>query len=323
MAGPQRIGGVAHEGQNALSSQLRKPLQVDGISVDRGEVDLKIARVHDDTRRGIDRQGSSVHDTVVGLDEFDPESPQGHYVSERHYMALGDAEQVVFAELVFDNAHCQPCAVDGNIDFFHYIGERADVILMSVRDHKALHLVKIFLQICHVRDHQIDSEHIVLRKSQTAVHDYDTVLIFKSSDVHSNLLKSAEGNNLHRGRFFPDLFFCSLQYYSSSGLLIPGQFFPEYTSGLLCLRLFLFKSAVFSGNSTCISARGRSPASGPSDFQFFLSRFFYGRTSFPALLIRAAPEVFIFEVFIFDFLLFDFLLFQFLLQVFFLKSLTF
>ena len=62
---------------------------------------------------------------------------------------------------------------------------------MTVCDKKSLDFVNVVLQIGDIRDDQIDSVHIILRKRQTAVHNNNTVLIFKGSNVHTNLLQSS------------------------------------------------------------------------------------------------------------------------------------
>ena len=53
------------------------------------------------------------------------------------------------------------------------------MVLMSMGDHKALYLVNVVLQISHVRDHQVDAQHIIAWECQTAVHNDDAVLIFR------------------------------------------------------------------------------------------------------------------------------------------------
>ena len=62
---------------------------------------------------------------------------------------------------------------------------------MTVCDKKSLNFVNVVLQIGDIRDDQIDSVHVILRKRQTAVHNNNTVLIFKGSNVHTNLLQSS------------------------------------------------------------------------------------------------------------------------------------
>ena len=227
VAGTHGVCGVAQEGQNALPAQFGKPLQVNGISVNRSVVDLEVTGVDNDACRRGDGQGCRVHDAVVGLDEFDPEVTQGHNIPEGHDVSLGSTQQVVLPQLVFDNAHGQTRSVDGHIDLFQDIGKSADMILMSVSDHKALHLVDIFFQISRVRYHQIDTEHVVFGKGQTAVYDYDTVPVFKRCDIHPDLLKSAEGNNLHRGGFSPVFFFIPVLFQSQSSSIpfVCGQCF--------------------------------------------------------------------------------------------------
>ncbi len=76
------------------------------------------------------------------------------------------------------------------------------MILMSVSDHKALYLFRILLQISDVRDHQVNAQHIVCRKCQTTVHHNDTVFVLKGSNVHTDLLQTAQRDNLQPGSTF-------------------------------------------------------------------------------------------------------------------------
>ena len=43
-------------------------------------------------------------------------------------------------------------------------------------------------ELSDIRNHKIDSKHIIFRECQSAIHYYNTVLIFKGSNIHSNLL---------------------------------------------------------------------------------------------------------------------------------------
>ena len=77
------------------------------------------------------------------------------------------------------------------------------MILVSVSDHKTLHFFIVVFQIGNIRDDQVDSQHIVLRERQTAVHHNNTVFVFEGSNVHSNLFQSARGMIFN----FPSLLF--------------------------------------------------------------------------------------------------------------------
>ena len=69
------------------------------------------------------------------------------------------------------------------------------MILMPMSDHKTFYFINILLQISHVRYHQVDSQHIVLRECQTAVHNNYTVFKFEGSYIHSDLFQAAQRND--------------------------------------------------------------------------------------------------------------------------------
>ena len=81
------------------------------------------------------------------------------------------------------------------------------MVLMSVRDYKALDFINILLKVRYIRNHQIDAQHVVLRKCDTAVHDYDRIFIFESRDVHTYLFKSPERYDLEGCHIFFCFFF--------------------------------------------------------------------------------------------------------------------
>ena len=70
------------------------------------------------------------------------------------------------------------------------------MVFMSVRDDKTLNFINIFLEVRNVRNHQIDAQHLVLGKCDTAVHDYDRVFILERRDVHTYLFKSPKRYDL-------------------------------------------------------------------------------------------------------------------------------
>ena len=195
MSGALRIGGVAHEGQHTFISQFGEALQIDGVAVNRRIIHLEIACVYDRARGGLDGQGSGIHNTVIGLDEFDIKFSQFHNVAEGDNVKFCHLEQVVLAELVFDDAHRQTRPVHGDIDLFQNIGKGADMIFMAMGDDKCLHLIYFLFQIRGVRNDQIDPEHVVLRECKAAVHDHNAVPVLKRSDVHADLLQTPERND--------------------------------------------------------------------------------------------------------------------------------
>ena len=145
---------------------------------------------HDSNRRE-DCQRGRVLDAVVGLNEFHPEAAQVHGLSVLHNLALGILHQPVFLQLVLYQGNGQLGAVYRHVDLLKDIGKGADMVFMSMGNHKALYLINILLQIADIRYHQVNAQHIVSRECKAAVHDDDAVFILKRSDVHSNLLQAA------------------------------------------------------------------------------------------------------------------------------------
>ena len=152
--------------------------------------------MYHDTGRGINCQCCSIYDAVIRLDEFHTEITQIDGLTELHHFAFGLLHEIMLCQLVLNDPHGQTGCVDGHIDITQHIGQCSDMILMSMSDDKSLYLIDIILQICYIGNDQIDSQHIIRRERQSAVHHNNTVLILEGSNVHTNLLQTAQRNDL-------------------------------------------------------------------------------------------------------------------------------
>ena len=70
------------------------------------------------------------------------------------------------------------------------------MVLMSVRDDESLHLAVILGQVGHIGDHEVNSEHIILGESKSAIYHNNAVPVFERSHIHSDLLQASERNDL-------------------------------------------------------------------------------------------------------------------------------
>ena len=217
-----RVGAVAHQRQDAFPSDLSEALQVNGVSEYRRIIHFKISRMNDNSRRGINRQRRRVLDTVVRLNKFNGKISQVDHLSVLHLFQFGGADKIMFLQLVGDQRKGQLRGIDRHVHFFQYIRQRADMVLMAVGDHKPLHLGNILLQIGNVRDHKIDTQHVVLRERQAAVYYYYTVSVLECCNIHSDLFQTAQRNDLQllttlpssapAGlKLVPDRCFCRIQ----------------------------------------------------------------------------------------------------------------
>ena len=100
----------------------------------------------------------------------------------------------VLLELELDQRQRQPRAVNRHhaAQLLDHIGDRADVILVAVGNENAADLVAVALQIGHVRNHQINAQHILLREDGTAVQDHDIVRIFQHIDIFADFFNPAQ-----------------------------------------------------------------------------------------------------------------------------------
>jgi len=151
--------------------------------------------MHDDSSRGIDCQSRCILDAVVCLDKLDPELAQVDGLAVSDHFPSGASHQVVFCKLLLDNTHGKLCGIDWKIHLPQYIRQCSDMVFMSMGNDESLNLLDIVFQISDIRNHKIDSQHVVFRECQSAVHDNNTVFIFEGSDVHSDFFQSSERND--------------------------------------------------------------------------------------------------------------------------------
>ncbi len=63
------------------------------------------------------------------------------------------------------------------------------MILVTVGYQYSADFVRVLLEICYVRNNEVDSEHVILRERKTAVYNYDIVLVLENGDVLSISLR--------------------------------------------------------------------------------------------------------------------------------------
>ena len=110
------------------------------------------------------------------------------------------------------------------------------MVLVSVCDDEPFYLVDVVLKIGGIRDYQINAEHIILGKGKSAVHYNNTVSVLEGSYIHSDLLKSSQGDDLEAVGFllFTHIFLQIVSSESSELLLLLFALFSFYRF-LYCL----------------------------------------------------------------------------------------
>ena len=80
-------------------------------------------------------------------------------------------------------------------EFIDNVGERADVVVMTVGNDDALNPIYFVLQIINVGKIVVDSGLVTFRKAKAGVNDQNFILILKHVHIAADFAKSAKRNN--------------------------------------------------------------------------------------------------------------------------------
>ena len=170
----------------------REARDVEMLAVERRLIDLEVAGVDDDARRRVNRQADAVRNAVCDANELDVEGADRHPLrrSQRGQPGAGHVNPV-FDQLGLDQRERQRRAVDGAVDVGQQVRNRADVILVAVRQHERRGPC-LLLQIRQIRNDQIHAEQFGIREHDASVHDDGRVAPGEREHVHAELAEAAE-----------------------------------------------------------------------------------------------------------------------------------
>ena len=198
IAGTLGVGALREQREHTLVAESRKAVEVGHPALDGGVVDLEVAGVDDHTRRSVHRDGDSVRDAVVDVDQLDVKAAELYMPAGVHLDERRGRGETVLLQFVLDQTDGQRGAVDRHVHLREQIRDAADMVLMAVGDDHAADAVAVLLQIGEIRDDQIDAEHIAVGERHTAVNDHDIALALKHGEVLADLVETAEEGDLDR-----------------------------------------------------------------------------------------------------------------------------
>jgi hypothetical protein len=176
-AGTINVGGVLQQDENALLAEVGEGLQVEGVSVGRGEIDLEVAGVDDDAYRSVYGERDAVDQRVRDADRHDREDAEVETTAGEDLDEFGVVEQAVLVELALDVGEGELGAVYRDVELGEDPGKAADVVLVAVSKHDAADLVAVLDEIADVRDDDVDAEQLFFGEHQAGVDDDDVVVI--------------------------------------------------------------------------------------------------------------------------------------------------
>ena len=160
-------------------------------------VELVVAGVHDAAARRLEHDRGGVRDRVRHADELDPERAElERLVAGGDLAQLRLAREAVLVELRLDQAEREPRGDDDrNVHLAHEVRQRADVVLVAVREHDAADHLRALDEIREVREDEVDAEVLVAREREPGVDDDDRALGLVDGHVLPHLAEAAEGDD--------------------------------------------------------------------------------------------------------------------------------
>ncbi len=95
----------------------------------------------------------------------------------------------------FDQAAGQGRGVNWHWKIIQHMGDRADMIFMSMRYDNTENLIRLVAQIVVIGNNVIDPEHVVFGKHNSRIDDQDLMVEFVGSHVLADFPKSTQGND--------------------------------------------------------------------------------------------------------------------------------
>ena len=95
-------------------------------------------------------------------------------------------------------------SVNRHIQLLQQIGQTADMVFMSMRQHNTTNFISVGLHICEVRNDNVNTRHVHIRECQSAVQDKHIIATFENGHILSDFIQTAQRNNPNRCPFvFP------------------------------------------------------------------------------------------------------------------------
>src|SRR5256884_9124953 len=126
--------------------------------------------------------------------ELNRERADGNDIARLDPMQQHVAENSVLIKLVFRQSQREVRSVNRHIKSFQYVRQRAQVILVAVRENNRGDVVSIFFEGAEVRNRNVDAIDALFGKAHARIDDDHLVAKAQQSAIHPKLADAAEGN---------------------------------------------------------------------------------------------------------------------------------
>ena len=193
-AGHFGVGRVGHQQVDARGAEPGEPGQVGEPAVQRQLVHLEVAGVQDQAGLGPDGHGERVRDRVVDGQELAVEGPERVVAALDHLH--GHRVETVLGQLALHEGQGQPRADQRDVGPLpEQVGDRADVVLVGVREDERLDLAEPAVQVSEVGQDQVHAGLVGIGEQDAAVHDEQPAAVLEDRHVPADLADPAQGDD--------------------------------------------------------------------------------------------------------------------------------
>ena len=195
VAGALDVGGVLQKGKHAALAVFGEGVEVEGLVIERSEIDFEIAGVDDDADGGVDGEGNAVDQRVGDADGLDGEGAEGELFFGRDLDELGFVEELMLFELAFDVGQGELGGVDGNLELAEDPGQSADVVLVAMGEDDGADVLPVLDEVGDVGHDDVDAQQLCFREHEAGIDDDDVVFPAEGEAVHAEFAEAAEGDD--------------------------------------------------------------------------------------------------------------------------------
>jgi hypothetical protein len=205
---PLHVRGIGEQRRHLLArGHFREAVHGGLYAVQGPDVDLEVPRVDEHPVPASQDIPEPARDAVANRERLHVEISYGESTAPRNRLEPRDVTETMFFEPVPQKTESQRSAVHGNVEILQQERDRADVVLVSVREQERPEPVGDILETSEIGDDEVYPQHCVVREHKARVHEDGGLAVVEQQGVEPEFAQSPQGDDTerHYGSPFPPL----------------------------------------------------------------------------------------------------------------------
>ena len=192
VSGSFHVCRITHKDQYAFVPQFTETYQIRHTAGNRSNVNFEVTCMHHGADRRLDCQSNSIRNTVVHTDELYRKATDTENRACFFREDLCIVQKIMFFEFQFYQSRSKWSCINRNIQFFQNIWHCTNMVLVPVCDDHGTYAARVVSQIGDIRKNNIDTVHILIRKTHSAINQDQIIPEFNHCHILSDFAKSAQ-----------------------------------------------------------------------------------------------------------------------------------